>query len=246
MSDTARLWTAVDAITKPTTARLDRAADREYLDEVCAGIGGVLCRIEDYRAVVRAFGTIPALWSQANWAVFGAEAGDGSGGRTAARERSPADLDMMETLLTIRESLGWQLPGRSVPWRRPGDIPDMMRQFASYVVAHEPQHIEWWAYRFEQWGRLLRNHLNAIEQGPRPVYLRAAACPLCKTRQVIDERDGERRVVPALVVDFVNGLVRAAQCQACGQAWFRGSELNELAATLKQDDEDTPNPALLA
>jgi hypothetical protein len=225
----------VDAITKPTRQKLKRLTESEFLEQLASDEGqGGFCRVEDYRAAVLAYGQIPCLWDQATWAVFGSEAGDGSGGCTPARERTPADLDLMETLLTIRESLGWQLPGRKVPWRDPGVIPAMMRQFAAHIVTHEPQHVEWWAYRFEQWGRLLHNHLNALDRGPRPVHLRNAPCPLCRVSQVVVERDGERRVEPAIVIDFEHGVIRAAQCQACGTAWWRGADLYELADLLDE------------
>lgn len=246
----ARLWAAVQAITEPTKQRVDRGTEVGFLDDLASDDGqGGFCRIEDYRAAVLAYGAMPCLWLQAVWAVFGSEAGDGSGGRTSARERTPADLDLMETLLTIRESLGWQLPGRGVAWRKPGVIPDMMRQMANHVTRHEPQHVEWWAFRFEQWGRLLRAQLNAVDTGPRPVHLRGARCPLCRCATVFaTEKDGEvtyepavefqrgmeRKVEPALRIDFTSGVIRAAQCRACGHAWFRGAELEALAEHLKE------------
>lgn len=235
MSDvTDRLWAAVDAITQPTTQRLDRDTtfedDHPWLHGNTCHIGQYRATLERIEAATLAYGHIPALWDQANWAVFGSEAGDGSGGRSPLRERTPADLDLMETLLTIRESMCWQLPGRGIT-PKPG-MKAQMRQLASHIATHEPQHVEWWTFRFEQWGRLLRTHLNAIDNGPRDRYLRNSACPLCRTRQVTIERDGERRVVPALVVDFVDGWIRAAQCQACGHAWFRGDDLGQLAEAL--------------
>lgn len=263
-----RLWSAVDAITKPSTHRVPRAHQEvdvagELLADLASNPTRLMCSVlEKQRAdqlaadQTLAYGQVPSLWLQATWAVFGSEAGDGSGGKTSARERSPADLDLMETLLTIRESLGWQLPGRKVAWRKPGDIPDMMRQFASHIVTHEPQHVEWWAFRFEQWGRLLRNHLNALDNGPRPVHLRGAVCPLCRCSQVFVtdtddgpsyepatpaecKKDGTRKVAPALKVDFVDGHVRAAQCLACGHTWWRGTDLEGLAREL----DDTPQTA---
>lgn len=241
MSDNpkARLWDAVHAITEPTRAKIKRGSDADFLDELASDGGqGGFCRVEDYHAAVLAYGRVPALWSQANWAVFGSEAGDGSGGKTSARERTPADLDLMETLLTIRESLGWQLPGRGIRWRKPGNIPDMMRQLAGHIVSLEPQHVEWWAFRFEQWARILRTQLNALDSGPKPRYLRNTACPLCRTRQVTLEQDGDTRVVPALVVNFArDNLVRAAECQACGFVWWRGVELEDLAKIVRGESD---------
>jgi hypothetical protein len=242
--ETTRLWAAVHAITEPQRQQIKRSGDEavsefnaelEVLDSP-KGQGGV-CHVPDYRRAAEALrlataasGRVPCLWVQANAAIFGSEAGDGSGGRTSARERTPADLDLMETMLTIRESLGWQMPGRKIPWRKPGDIPDMMRQLAGHIASNERQHVEWWAFRFEQWARLLRNGLNALDQCPKPRYLRNSSCPACGAGQVtIGEDTDARRVVPALVVDFTSqGLVRAAECQACQFTWWRGDDLERL------------------
>jgi hypothetical protein len=245
MSDeSSRLWDAVDSITKPTTHKVVRGP-LEWLEDG----RGSFCRVTDFDMATLAYGKVPCLWAEANWAVYGSEAGDGSGGRSPLRERTPADVDLMETLLTIRESLGWQLPGRSVRWRKPGNIPDMMRQFAAHIVTHEPQHVEWWAFRFGQWARLLHNHLNALDNGPKPMHIRGASCPLCRCGQVFVtehpdggrtyepandfRKDSDRKVEPALRIDFSGGYSRCVTCLACGHAWFRGVEMEGLANVLK-------------
>jgi hypothetical protein len=63
------LWTAVDALTKPTKRRMDRVEAGEWLEEL-ANVGqGSFCRVEDYRAAMLAYGEIPALWDQAEWSL---------------------------------------------------------------------------------------------------------------------------------------------------------------------------------
>lgn len=230
-----RLWQAVDAITAPTHRKTHRDEATDDLAELWH-TSATHCRVDVHTALVLAYGQIPPLWDQAMWAVFGSEAGDGSGGRSPLRERTPADLDLMETLLTIRESMAWQLPGRGITPKP--KIPAQMRQLAAHVVGREPQHVEWWAFRFEQWARLLNNHLNALDQGPKDRYLRNTGCPRCGARQVTIDRDGDPKVVPAIVVDFVGGWIRAASCQGCGHAWFRGDQLGDLAAELETSDTD--------
>lgn len=229
MSDTTALYAALDALTRPTSRPIDRAP-LEWL-----GDGrGTFCRVTDYRASILATGRIPSLWQQAEWALTGAEAGDGSGGKTPSRERTPADLDLMETMLTIRESMAWQLKGRRINPKP--TMPEQMRQLATFIAGHEPQHVDWWTYRLTAWARMLTAHLNAIDAAPKPVYLRGAACPLCRCRTVTVERDDQRIVVPALKVEFAQSLIHYTNCGACGSTWFRGEQMNRLADKLSDAD----------
>lgn len=238
VEDSRLLWAAVDSITQPTRRKLVRVEDADWLEELAKNGQGSFCRVADYRAAMLAYGEIPALWHQAEWALTtGSEKSEG--GSSPLRERSPADLDLMETMLTIRESMSWQLKGRQLTPRP--TLPEQMRQLASHIAGHEPQHIEWWTYRFEQWSRLLATHLRAMERAPKPVRLRNAPCPVCRTKQLTIEEDGENKVVPPLLIDFVDGHIRAAQCIACMSTWWRGAELNELADLI-----NTPNLAVVA
>lgn len=247
MSDTEairRLWAAVDAITRPTRRKLTRSTDAEWLTEVTdardwerrAG-GATVCDVAIYRATIErmhaaqlAYGEIPSLWDQATWALTtGSE--QNAGGNSPLRERSPADLNLMETMADIRDAVRLQLEGRNV--RPEGDPPAQMRRLASTLIRlGNTEHIEWWTFRFAQWTRILQTYLQAIERAPRPVRLRNAPCPLCGTRQVVVVEDGERKVYPPLLIDFEDKWIRAAQCTACGHAWFRGNDLGELAQQL--------------
>jgi uncharacterized protein with PIN domain len=119
-----------------------------------------------------------------------------------------------------------------------------MRQLAAHVTTHEPQHVEWWAYRFGQWARMLAVYLRAIDTGPRPVRLRNLPCPECTATQVLVDTEQGEVVAPPIMVDFVNGWIRAAQCTACGHAWWRGQDLWDLARA--EAHRDTPDPADVA
>jgi len=239
VSETEKLWQAVDAITQPTRRKIDRdeqeidlAAD--ILDSLANNPTRAWCSISEYRRAAQiasdqtlAYGHIPALWDQATWALTtGSE--QSAGGSSPLRERSPADLALMETMADIREAVQAQLEGRGV--KSIGNVPADMRRLASTLgTLGVQEHIDWWTWRFECWTRVLRTHLNALDHQPRDVYLRNTACPQCATRQVTIDRDGEPRVVPAILIDFTDGWIRAATCQACGHAWFRGDALGELA-----------------
>lgn len=241
MSDTERLWAAVDQLTKPTTQAITRTTEDDWHAEMVAAqyeahTNAGFCRIADHRAITTRHGTIPSLWEQARAAVTtGTEQAGGNPSPLAAR--SPADLDLMETVLTIRESMAWQLTGRNIK-PRPG-MTAQFRQLAAHIITHEPQHIHWWTYRFEQWARLLSVYLHAVETERRPIRLRGLPCPKCAAKQVLIDTDQGEIVAPPIVIDFVNGAVRAAQCTACAYTWWRGQDLWDLAASEAYCDTPT-------
>jgi hypothetical protein len=229
------LWVAVDKITKPRKVPVERAADAEFTSDL-----GGFCSVAKYRAASSRYATIPSLWQQAEQALStGMERADGDGS-SPLRERAPADLDLMEVMSIIRETTRHELVARGV--RRPPSRDGVPAQFTvgevrrlAVLVLESPDEVWWWEYRFGSWARLLESYLDAADRRPRPVRLRNAACPLCKTRSVVVEVDGERQMVAPLVVEFRDGLVRAARCEACGGSWFRGVELVELAGLVGGD-----------
>jgi hypothetical protein len=232
------LWAAVDLITKPTSRKVDRGSDADWLEELRSDTTMRFCDVQAYRAATLAYGTVPSLWEQATWALTtGSESSGGSNASPLAM-RSPADLDLMEIMATVREVIALQLDGRKIHART--TVPEQVRQLAAHVVGHEPQHVAWWEFRFAQWARLLGVYLQAVDTGPKPIRLRTP-CPLCKTRQVTIESDNGPVVVPPILVDFENGWIRAATCTACTAVWWRGDDLNALADLL-----DTPTSTVVA
>lgn len=225
----ARIWTAVDSITKPTRVPVRRADDPEWLTHIRLSTDEVSCSLLAYRAATAPWGTIPSLWDQSSNALtHGNETQERPGGNQA--ERAPCDIDLMEIRAIIRETTELELFRRHQP--RTGDVPQRIRRLAATVITHEPAELWWWEYRFASWARLLATYLRALDASVKPVRLRNSACPLCKTRQVTVESDYGPVVVPALVIDFRDGYVRAAECSACGASWFRGEDLMTLADTL--------------
>jgi hypothetical protein len=214
VSETVIFWAAVDQIGRPSRRQITLDGG----DTVWA--------------------VIPSLWDQSTDALDrGCEAG--SGGSAPLRERSPADLDLMEIRCLIRDTVRHELAlrGRRVRHHtdecpRPFNADDELRGLASLVLQKNPDEIWWWEYRFASWARLLEAYLQAAERKQKPVYLRNSPCPTCRTRQVVVDREGERVVVPAIVVEFRDGYVRAAHCQACGDTRWRGPDLEKLAADL--------------
>jgi len=112
-----------------------------------------------------------------------------------------------------------------------------LRALASAVIRDCPDDLWWWSYRMASWARLLDTYLRASLHQPKPTRLRNTPCPLCRTRQITIEQDnGDRVVVAPLVVDYRDGYIRAARCEACAATWFRGDQLRELARLV-----DTPD-----
>lgn len=244
MSDDAatvarKLWDAVDRITSPSKARVPREEDADWLQSLSDDPTLRVCDVAAYRAATAGWADVPSLWDQATWALTTGNETSG-GNPSPLASRSPADLDLMEMMLTIREVIGLQLDGRRITAK--ATVPLQMRQLAAHVVTHEPEHVAWWEYRFASWARQLGVYLKAVETGPKPVRLRCA-CPLCKTRQITIEENGEEKVVPPILIDFVNGWIRAATCLACTAVWWRGNELGELAALLDTPIDETACPA---
>lgn len=238
-TDTRALWEQVDALTKPSARRIDRETDAETLAAFTDPTNG-FCRVEDYRALVGSHGVIPSLWEQAELALETGRESAGGTGSSPLAQRSPADLDLMEQMLTIRETMPYQLAGRGLIPR--STIPGQIRQLAAHIVSHEPQHVDWWAYRFGQWVRLLGTYLRAIDNGPRPVRLRNAPCPECGATSVTVDTDQGPVVTGPILVDFVNGWIRAATCTACGYTKWRGQDLWDLAEQLANAPRKLSDP----
>lgn len=232
MTDAKRaLWDAVDALTKPTTRKVGRDMDAaEWIDELADVGQGSFCRISDYRAAMLAYGQIPALWDQAEWSLgTGIEQKLGESGSSCLRERSPADLDLMETMLQVREAVAAEFKARRLA-PRDGAKAQIRQITTHFVTENDAQTIGWWTHRFAQWTRIIESQLDMLDRAPKPVHLRDSACPRCETRQVVirDDQTGERKVWPALRIDFVDETIRAAYCLHCGASWFRGSDLYAL------------------
>ncbi len=172
---------------------------------------------------------VPSLWDQATGALqIGLESTGGSRGPLC--ERSPVDVDLMEVRSIIAGTTVHELATRRLKPRP--TVPRQLRQLATHVIGHEPAELWWWEYRFSSWAHMLSTYLHTYDRQPQPVRLRNSPCPHCDVRQVRIETEDGPRVVPALVIDFRDGYVRAAECSACGFLWWRGQDLERLAELL--------------
>lgn len=247
MTDTGPLWVAVDRLTKPSRVQVQRATDAEWLadstaliTQIQAGRRDGACSVAAYRAAAgmreaatTRWATVPSLWDQSTVALTGGEIGGGDS--KPLRERSPADLDLMEIRALIRDTTRHELEARGA---KTGKYPNGERvpfqqtemRALAVLVGAEPDGLWWWVYRFDQWGRLLETYLHAAEHHPNTTRLRNTACPECAARHATVETEDGMKVVPALCIDFTSdGYVRAAECSNCGHAWFRGREMERLA-----------------
>lgn len=227
-TETDALWAAVDSLTKPSTRKLSRDTDAEWLRELAADVGTRYCDVQAYRAATMTHGTVASLWQQAEIALTtGAESAGGH--RSMLATRSPADLALMETMADIREAVSLQIQGRGE--KPTGTVPAQIRHLASLVLPNAA-HVEWWTYRFQQWQRILETYLRAVEQQPKPVRLRGVACEDCGATHMQVKVDGEVQIVGAIMIDFREGYVRAATCGLCGWTKWRGDEMTEWASRI--------------
>lgn len=235
----AALWAAVDRLTRPSLVPVERAADADWLAELGEETWGA-CSVPAYLAATVRRAKVPSLWEQSTYALTtGSESAEG--GASPLRERSPADLDLMEIRSIIRGTTRHELEQRGVRTVRGSDgtptefDPEEVRELARLVA--NSGDLWWWEYRFASWGRLLEGYLHAAEHKAKPVRIRNTPCPLCRTEFVrIETDDGEAQIVRPLIVDFRGGYVRAARCEACSATWFRGAELHQLADLIGVSD----------
>jgi len=198
----AGLWTQTDMLTKPRRVKLLR--DTGTAD----------------------WTTVPSLWCQLEDALSCGMEGSKAATRGSVH-RVPLNIDAYELATDIRDITWDALAGHDVKPR--ATVPASVRALASAVVAAVDDDLTgWWAYRIGSWCRQITNVLRLNDE-PQPRGIRGAACPTCQATHVTALRDGERVREPALRIDFTDGMVRAAYCQACLSAWFRGDALVDLA-----------------
>lgn len=249
---------AVDSITKPTTARIERddptiiadedlditndvdrgkrTLDKAVREAVAAGetrdqaVARLRIPLLTVAAQSRKHADTPSLWDRASDALgVGLE----GGARSALAGRSPVDIDLMEIRGIIRGTVIHDLRERGVRIKKTDTIPMLIRRLATYVIGHEPDQLWWYEYRFAQWARLLETYLRAVlDDGPKSMHLRNTACTECGTRQVRVEADDGYQLVPALTAEYREGTFRAIVCAACAATTWRGDDLETLAAKI--------------
>lgn len=244
----AAIWVAVDAITKPSTVRVERgdlaedldiereAIEKAIAEAVAAGESLEAATVRLRRPLLVAAGEsrkrseVPSLWDRASEALAtGAEGGT----RSPLATRSPCDVDLMEIRNLIRETVIHELVERKVPIKKTDTVPMLIRRLAGYVIGREPDRLWWYEYRFAQWARLLETYLRAVlDEQAKSVRLINTACTECGTRQVRVEAEDGHQLVPALMAEFREGAFRAIVCAACAATSWRGDDLETLAAKI--------------
>lgn len=231
----AELWAAVDQLTQPSTRRLHRADHGDAVNETVADLRRqdqadrlVPADLGRYAAMTRRYATVPSLWDQGLEALGASNADQAEGGGGSVH-RTPCDVDLMEQLAVIRNTTTSELAKRRLD--RTGTVPAQIRRLTAHIAGHEPHHVDHWTSTFVQWARLLEHYLRIVQGQPKPRRIRGVACPECQLRSVLIEYTAGQPVrVPAIVIDFYDGQIRAAECSGCGAllAW-RGEQLWQLA-----------------
>lgn len=237
------LWAAVDAITKPTSMRVWRDdLPGDLLNDLSERKQG-WCDVPTYRNSTSGHGTVPSLWDQAEMALYKTgETQDGN--RSPLATRSPADVALMEVMLSMRELIAEFFKQDDKPVPSSSDLPRELRHMASEILRHNT-HVDVWAYRIEQFRRLLETHLQAIDRGPKPMRLRTR-CPTCRTEFITVEdpegnlgKDGKplKLVLRPILAVYRDRWFRCFECQSCTSTWFAGAGVHQLHKEI-QDDED--------
>lgn len=185
----------------------------------------------------------PSLWDQSTAALYGQGEIQSGSGATLARERSAADLDLIELRAQIVESVRAELTLQGEPVRtdgkgRPAEFEALveLRRLAWLVIKNTPHNIGWWAHRLASFGRALESHMHLGKREPRPVRLRNTMCPSCGNDWVVREANVQGLVdqraelarQPAIAILFEDEAVAGAHCEACGRVWAR-SEMVDFA-----------------
>lgn len=241
------LWNAVNAITRSTTDDTNRHPDEEWIVELKDQTTG-WCDVADYRGATIKNGTIPSLWDQAEMALHKASK-QVDGTRSHLSTRSPADVALMEMMLTIRELVDPEVRLRLWNWKQKRYsepiakiVPEQIRQLARHLTAAE---VDEWTFKIAQWKRLLETYLQAVESGPRVIRLRCR-CPLCLTEFVtVKDPDGnkgsdgqiQRLQARPLVTRYRDDWFRCVECEACQSMWWRGNDVHELMKLIAADEE---------
>lgn len=237
MSGVDELWAAVDRLTQPTNRKVMRDPNPEATAETVDALRRqaaaeklVTHDLARYSAMRAKHATVPSLWDQAVEALGTSNTDmDYTGGGSV--HRTPCDIDLMEIMSQVRESVDFNTAKRG---NKPtGTVPQQIRHLASLIVTNEPGHVPLWADKFWAWTRALEKYLQAVQTEPKPRRLRGMSCPECQISRVVHEIDGERVSNPPLIVDFRDGYMRAAYCEGCGATWFRGEQMLDLMDRLE-------------
>lgn len=208
---TADIWAAVDRLTQPQRQRLERDT------------GGV--------EWVR----LPSLLDQLAEAVKSLTSSAGPGKQ---QSRPPLNVDCMSLLLEITEAAGEFLREHRI--KRKFELGDDLRQVASKLtVIGDDDQSDWWVDECRHWAARIR--LMISNNPDRPWNLHGLPCPDCGAKTVPDvTADGSAVRVPAVVVEWARGYVRAVTCRSCDAVWLRGAELEDLAEKILANTHVSP------
>lgn len=206
------IWKYVDQLTKPKTHKLTR--ENGTIEHV----------------------TVPSLLDQLRQALpTGTEAHTGT--RNRGVSRTPVDISVLHLLTQISTSVTATLPKLGLSPRyaegtTDRDILSEIRGITAAVVSTTDLPLQdRWTSRTKSWVAHATACLGQEDGGPRTRAIRGFACPNCQTTTVLRQQDGDDYRDPAVVATFSDdGLMRAIFCRACSHHWWRGTDLDHLAA----------------
>lgn len=202
---TSGLWPAVDALTNPTRTKLRR--DDGTVDHV----------------------ELDSLWVQLCDAV--GNSGEGGTGSSKPGSRPPADLEALTLLLHIEWVVAMGCRTYRIPFEHTEPVKERvgrtLRSWVSAVVSAKGD-VGTLEAQIRKWVGQIRD--TVIGDRIRPRRLRGHRCITCGSAGIRrDNADGEPTIVWPLMLTFSeDGQVRAAECEACGEVFWRGDDLHRL------------------
>lgn len=132
------------------------------------------------------------------------------------------------------------------------DVPTDLRQLATALIGTGDQAlVDRWTGNYHTWVSQAETILTDDDEAIDLRGIRGHTCPACGTDHVErvepsnDPRavDGvERFHDPALVIAFRDGQVQHITCRACDTGWWRGDDVDTLAAGVRADTAPSPEP----
>ena len=170
--------------------------------------------------------TVPSMLDQLEADL--AYSGTGSTGRSKPGSRPPLNANILSLMGEIQVVLVDALVCDGLGKR--DTLALSLRAVTAHVASTETADaIDWWATLVKYWAKEVQACLPGEDEGDSQIPVRGMCCPTCATWTIERVQGWERFRDPAIVLVLAARLVRFALCRACGQSWFRGAPLWDLA-----------------
>lgn len=164
----------------------------------------------------------------------------GNGGSVIGKPRLPIAAGIVD--LTTEISTWAKEAADDMLGAQRKTTPATLRAVVAYINTHHETDLQTiWTARIHKWVALGRELLGI--DPPHPKWIRDTACPTCGATNATQEDSGETTRTPALAITWAQPVdttryppddwtVRAVECRACSEVWWRGEPLEMLVAQM--------------